>query len=66
MRDKFHFNLREDKWELKSKKDFVKGRCGRERGYGARNRGDWRREEKKDRKKPFEHTRKANELEDKA
>lgn len=47
MRDKFHFNLREDKWELKSKKDFVKGRCGRERGYGARNRGDWRRGEKR-------------------
>jgi hypothetical protein len=32
MRDKFHFHLREDKWELKSKRGFIKGRCDRERG----------------------------------
>lgn len=49
MRDKFHFNLREDKWELKSKKGFIKGRCCRERGVWSTERR-WLEKEQKQRK----------------
>lgn len=53
MRDKFHFNPREGKWELKkSKEGFLskEGAAGRE-GYRAQNRSDWkkRRERKTER-----------------
>lgn len=52
MRDKFHFNLREDEWELKSNKGFVEGSDAGERGgeqrtevmgKGRRKRGTERR-----------------------
>lgn len=68
MRDKFHFHRREDEWELKSNKGFVQRRWCRREGCGAENRGDRKRKRKKEREKkePFEHTRKANKLEDKA
>lgn len=68
MRDKFHFNLREDGWELKSKKGFLEERWCRGKSDIEHRKGMIRNEEKKKKKRqePFQHTRKANELEDKA
>lgn len=65
MRDKFHFNPREDGWELKSKKGFLEERWCRGESDIEHREGMIRKEKKK-RQEPFQHTRKANELEDKA
>lgn len=64
MRDKFHFNPREDGWELKSKTGFLKERWCRGKSSIEHSKGMIGKEKK--RKEPFQHTRKANELEDKA
>ena len=66
MRDKFHFNLREDGWELKSKKGFLEKGDAEERAILNTERGWLEMRKKKKRQEPFQHTRKANELEDKA
>ena len=50
MRDKFHFNLREDGWELKSKKGFLEERWCRGKSDIEHRKGMIRNEEKKKKK----------------
>lgn len=60
MRDKFHFNPRGDGWELKE------GFLGERRCGGRSDIEHRKRMRGREKKGLFQHTRKANELEDKA